>query len=717
MTYARVAIRRHICGREDGTFLFSLPKEMDFARPGMIVSVPFRKKTERGIIVALQEEEPHFVTEPIREITGESLLSENHFAFAQKVSEMSMCPLAKVIPLFLPETIFRGSGNSPTKTFFKGTSEETPRGTKMKLIWEFLRNAKQEISAEAIKKETSATPDVLRRLQEGGFVEALQKPFFPPDWKAESFLPKISSEEAPKTLLPIFPDSKILLDGPTSSGKSHLLRHSARTVLESGKSVLFLVPEIGLTSELLQKCQETFGHERVVAYHSRLSDGQRAQIFWGVRAGYYRVVVGSRSSLFLPFQNLGLVALEEEHEWSLKSDQAPRYHARNAAEALADIFQAPLVLSSATPSLETLFRVKSGFLQQFSLPPRIPLPHIRIVDIREEAKSGNRNTLSRALIFECQKMLANGKQVLIFLNRRGLFRILKCQECGDAVRNPENGIALVAHGNSGNAPHLMCHQTGKIFQTPSRCPSCGSTQLSFFGNGTEGVEQESKRLFPGKKVIRIDRDSASRKNAFKTLHQEFESGKADILVGTEIVAKGLDFSNVGLVGILDADAGLHFPDFRSEERTFQLLLQVIGRAGRRGESSSVILQTRLPHHPLFQEVLRGDFESFSSRELAERKKHFLPPFTKIIKLIFVGKNRKGVFQSARETELLLRDALRRKFPEEHVEIFVAPSLHHRRQGNFFVHLLLIAKDPQKILLSIPLPLGIRIDPNPIDVVA
>lgn len=714
MTYARVAIRRHICGREDGTFLFSLPNEMKSTTPGMLVSVPLRKNTEQGVITALQEDNPHFSTESIREIRGEALLSEKHLLFAKKIAEMSMCPLAKVIPLFLPESIFRGSGNPPTKTFFRAVSNESPKGSKMKLVWEFLHNAMDEVDVATLKKETSATSEVLRRLQNNGFITSMEKPFFPETIALH--LPPCSPDEIPTKQLPLLSEKTILLDGATSSGKSHLLRHTARTILEQGKSALFLVPEIGLTSEVLQKCRDLFGTERVVAYHSRLSDGERAHIFWGVRAGYYRVIVGSRSALFLPFQDLGFVALEEEHEWSLKSDQSPRYHAREAAEALAKIFHAPYILSSATPSLETMFRAQSGTIHHISLPPRVTLPRIDIADIREEGKSGNRNMLSRKLIFEAQKTLAKGKQVLFFLNRRGLFRVLKCKGCGEAVRNPENGVTLVAHGNAGSAPHLMCHQTGKIFQTPLRCPSCGSTELSFFGSGTEGVEQEAKRLFPGKKVVRIDRDSASRKHAFETLHQEFESGKADILVGTEIVAKGLDFSNVELVGILDADAGLHFPDFRAEERTFQLLLQVIGRAGRRGNASTVVLQTRLPNHPLFAEVLRGDYESFFLREIAERKKHFLPPFSQVIKLIFVGKNRKSVFQKARETETLLRDSLTRKFPKEPAEVFVTPSLHHQQHGNFFVHLLLFAKNPREILASIPLPPGIRIDPNPLDVV-
>jgi primosomal protein N' (replication factor Y) len=621
-----------------------------------------------------------------------------------------------------------------------------------------------QMELQELLQQSGASKQTLQRLQEKGLVELKTVPVEPQEYQSSYDFPSLSDEQK-NAFQQLQKSSRSLLFAPTGSGKSHLLRMLADGILRQKKTALFVVPEIGLTQELVQKCNEVFGEEHVALYHSRLAEGEKARVFWKVKTGVAKVVIGSRASLFLPFQDLGLIALEEEHEWTLKSDQSPRYHAKDVCLYLSEIHTAQLVFSSATPSLESIandeLRIPNDKTQkqgtgdkeqgtgnkeqelrimdyesrrepdnsQFSilnsqvashdfrlitLPARTPLPQISLVDLKEESLAKNPTLLSHALQLQMQKTLEKKQQVLLFLNRRGFHRTLLCQDCGEIVRCPECATSLVLHQGK-EKEFLLCHYCGKVFGVPEKCSHCGSVRIGYLGSGTAKIEKMVQTLFPEKKVVRIDRDTTSQKSGFSDLYSDVLSGEADILIGTQIIAKGLDFENIGLVGILDADAGLHIPDFRSAERTFQLLTQVIGRAGRRGQSSNVILQTRLPHHPLFVHLKKGDTEGFYAEELRIREEFFLPPFSRIIKLIFVGVKKETVFQRARETQQILMSVAKDRFPGERVDVSVAPSLHPKKHGKYHVNVLLVAKDPESILFKTPIK-GCRIDNDPVEVV-
>ncbi len=717
MKYADLAFRRRTPTVHDGLFTFSIPQPLESKiSPGCLVAASLQGQPEVALVVRIHEEKPLFETEPIHSICTPPLLDTNAFKLAKRVAEKTLVPLARVLPLFLPSSIFSGNGQPPLVTSARLTKAEAEKlGKKMQQVVDYLQN-NGESEIALVREETGSTKATLDRLQEKGVIEFVSQPKFVEQLdcplKSEG---ELSAEQA-AALASLAKHQRALLFAPTGSGKSHVARKLASDTLESGKTVFFLVPEIGLTTELLEKCEAVFGKDCVALYHSRLSEGEKAQVFWRVKCGHARVVVGSRAACFLPFQNLGLIVMEEEHEWTFKSDQSPRYHARDVAEALAKIHQAQLIYATATPSLELWHAAHNKATHIARLPARAALPQLSVIDLREEMAAKNTSPISRSLKHKVELTLQAGKQALLFLNRRGLFRCLVCEDCGEVTRCPECNIALVSHAGKGGKEYLLCHQCGRVFGVMPRCTSCGSSKLRFFGSGTAQIERVVKLLFPDKKVVRIDRDTTSAKAGFKELHETFTSGDADILVGTQIIAKGLDFANVGVVGILDADAGLSIPDFRAAERTYQLLIQVSGRAGRRGQTAEVVIQTRLPELPLWQTLKTGNPDSFYQQEIQVRQQHFLPPVSRIAKLIFSAKTKDGAFGAARKLEAILNQRCKEIFADEKIQIFVAPALHPKKHGKFFANLFIIAAEPEKILCVVPLP-HCRIDIDPVDVVS
>lgn len=716
MKYADIAFRRHTPAANDGLFTFAIPEALAaLALPGCIVRAPFKGVTEKGLIVRLSDTAPSFATQAIDEVCSPPLLSPEAFFLAESVAGRNFVPLARVLPLLVPNSVFEHPAGPPPITLFARNA--TPAGRVGNQMQKALGLLEQEASlaAERLKAE-GITAATLKRLQEKELITASYKERFPLQPFRHPPLTTVPlSTEQQRALEEITKNGYSLLFAPTGSGKSHLLRQLALSVLDEGQTVFFLLPEIGLTAEALAKSIELFGKEHTVLYHSRLSESEKAEAFWRIRAGHARVIVGSRAALFLPFRELGLIVMEEEHEWSFKSDQSPRYHARDVALRLAGLFDARLVFATATPSLELYHETKQGRFPLVKLPPRFPPPQIVIADLKEELTAKNPLPVSRLMQSEITRCLEAGRQVLLFLNRRGLYRALVCRECGELSRCPQCGIALVVHHGQGR-DILLCHQCGRVFGIPSGCGHCGNTALQYSGAGTARIEAVITSLYPGRRVIRIDRDTTTGKGDFAELHEQFQSGAADILVGTQIVAKGLDYENIGLVGILDADAGLNIPDFRAAERSFQLLQQVAGRAGRRGQSAKVVLQTRLPKHPLFAALQAGDTIGFYEQELKTRERFFLPPFSRVAKLIFGARTKEIAYRRARETEAALRIRLSELKDKENAEISVAPALNPQKHGKYFVNLLVTAKEPERLLALVGLH-GARIDIDPADVVS
>ena len=429
-----------------------------------------------------------------------------------------------------------------------------------------------------------------------------------------------------------------LIKGVTNSGKTEVYMQAVASALENGRTAIVLLPEIALASQVADRFRERFGAGKVATLHSRLKKSERLSEWLRVKNGEARIVVGARTSVFAPLDNIGIIVIDEEHESTYKSDHNPKYETVDIAYKRASLSGAVLVLGSATPSVTSYYRAKNGIYELIKMDERIGesrMPKLEIVDMRKEASSGNFSVLSRKLAGRIDHSLARKEQVILFLNRRGFSTRVLCPDCGRCMTCPDCGIALTYH-KSVNA--AVCHYCGRKFPVPKTCPDCGSRYIKYVGAGTEKVEEEVRRMWPGAGVDRFDIDTASAADDPMRVISDFHSGKTDILVGTQILAKGLDFRNVGLVGIINADVSLNIPDYRSSERTFQLITQVAGRAGRTGGDSSVLIQTYEPESDVILEAAAGDYESFFNAELLHRRIMNYPPWSDIISIGFLAED-------------------------------------------------------------------------------
>ena len=445
--------------------------------------------------------------------------------------------------------------------------------------------------------------------------------------------------------------ASVLLHGVTGSGKTEVYLQAIAPILEQGKSALVLVPEIGLTPQLTDRFRARFGN-KVNVYHSALSDGERYDTWRQMLAGEPQVVIGTRSAIFAPLSKLGLIVLDEEHDSSFKQDQpAPTYHARTVATWRAELENCPLLLGSATPSLETWVNINQGFSREsgiegipnpqppthyLSLPERIqsrPLPPVEVVDMRSELQQGNRSIFSRSLTEGLQQLQERGQQGILFIHRRGHSTFVSCRSCGYVVECPHCDVSLAYHHTHEDAAELLrCHYCNFVRSHPQSCPECGSPYLKFFGSGTQRVAQELAQAFPQLRFIRFDSDTTRTKGAHRTLLTRFANGEADLLVGTQMLTKGLDLAQVTLVGVVAADGLLNLPDYRASERAFQTLTQVAGRAGRGNDPGRVIIQTYTPEHQVIQAVRRHEYQSFIETELQQREALNYPPYGRLILL-------------------------------------------------------------------------------------
>ncbi|GIN67283.1 MULTISPECIES: primosomal protein N' [Bacillus] len=416
-----------------------------------------------------------------------------------------------------------------------------------------------------------------------------------------------------------------LLHGVTGSGKTEIYLQSIENVLKAGKEAIVLVPEISLTPQMVHRFKGRFGSQ-VAVLHSGLSTGEKYDEWRKIHRKEVRLVVGARSAIFAPFENLGMIIIDEEHETSYKQEEMPRYHAKEAAIKRAEYHRCPVVLGSATPTLESFARAKKGVYKLLSLKQRVNsqvMPDVSLVDMREELRSGNRSMFSKALMEELEKTLEKGEQAVLFLNKRGYSSFVMCRDCGYVIQCPHCEISLTYHRFG---QRLKCHYCGFETGMPSSCPECRSEHIRYFGTGTQRVEEELTKILPAARVIRMDVDTTSRKGAHEKLLTAFGKGEADILLGTQMIAKGLDFENVTLVGVLSADTMLHIPDFRAAEKTFQLMTQVSGRAGRHEKPGRVIIQTYTPSHYSIQLTKTHDYEAFFQQEMLHRREQAYPPY-------------------------------------------------------------------------------------------
>ncbi len=532
----------------------------------------------------------------------------------------------------------------------KNIPELIGRAKKQKALYEQIISLLSQkntpyISREEILKETKTSPAVLNGLIEKNIlrqfskevsriaseVEASRKPFPLSEHQQQAF-DEICNGFADK--------NTCLLHGVTSSGKTEIYIHLIEKMLQEGKQTLYLVPEIALTTQLTQRLQAVFGNKLGI-YHSKINDNERTEIWHKMLSDNpYEIIIGVRSSLFLPFGRLGLIIVDEEHESSYKQQQiAPRYHARDTAIVLAHLMGAKTLLGSATPAIESFYNAKKGKYSLVALTKRfeeVLMPKIIIENTKElRRKKKMKSILSPNLIDHIQQALDNEEQVILFRNRRGFAPRIECKLCAWTPKCRHCDVTLTYHKYRNE---LVCHYCNRAYPKPEECPACHEKGLEFIGQGTEQVEEEVSRLFPGTKVARMDTDTTHGKNAYERIISDFQNKKIRILVGTQMVSKGLDFDNVSVVGIIAADSLLNYPDFRSHERGFQLMMQASGRAGRRNKRGTVIIQTTQPELPIYRFIVENDYEGFYNMQLAERKIFKYPPFYRLISIELKDKN-------------------------------------------------------------------------------
>jgi primosomal protein N' (replication factor Y) len=534
-----------------------------------------------------------------------------------------------------------------------------------------------------------------------------------------------------------------LLQGVTGSGKTEIYLRAVQRVLRQGRGAIVLAPEIALTPQTIRRFGARFPATLAVM-HSQLSEGERYDQWRRIRSGDLRLVIGSRSAVFSPVRDLGLIVLDEEHEWTYKQEQTPRYHAREVASQLARITGATLILGSATPALESAYRAERGEYRHLALPQRIlghrqmveaqgmgaaarfhalegaadetlyaDLPPVEVVDLRAELRAGNTGIFSRALREGIEAALAAGEQVILFLNRRGSATFVICRDCGYVLACPRCDVPYTYHADD---EALVCHHCNRRLAMPAQCPACGGRRIRQLGIGTERVEEVVRQLYPTARTLRWDLDTTGGATSHEALLDRFIRGEADIMIGTQMIAKGLDLPRVTLVGVVTADTLLHLPDLRSGERTFQLLTQVAGRAGRSALGGRVIVQTYTPEHPAIQAASRHDYAAFYEAEMAFRRAHWYPPLSRLVRLVYLHATaRRAQSETARLTDILAQRIQRLGLAEVDL-IGPAPCFFARERGKWRWQLLVRGREPQELLRDVHLPLGWRVDVDPQSVV-
>ncbi|MGR9050218.1 primosomal protein N' [Halobacillus faecis] len=510
----------------------------------------------------------------------------------------------------------------------------SPQAKKQRTIVEFFLGYPEALQKKKLLELLSTTPASLKPLIEQGVIrefkqEVFRDPYGDRDFDRTEPFPLTSEQErAIQPILKTIEEKKhdvFLLHGVTGSGKTEVYLQSIQEVIDKGEEAIMLVPEIALTPQMVERFKGRFG-SKVAVLHSALSAGEKYDEWRKIQRKEVQVVVGARSAIFAPFTNIGLIIIDEEHETSYKQEDRTRYHARDVAIERGKTHQCPVVLGSATPALESYARAVKGNYQLLTMKKRMNeavMPTVDLVDMREELHSGNRSMFSISLKEKIEERLSRGEQVVLFLNRRGYSTFVMCRDCGHVSECPHCDIALTYHKRQNR---LKCHYCSHEEPMPSECPECESKTIRYFGTGTQKVEEALQELIPEARVIRMDVDTTRRKGAHERLLKKFGEGQADILLGTQMIAKGLDFGNVTLVGVLAADALLNLPDFRASEKTFQLITQVSGRAGRHEKPGEVVVQTYTPEHYSIELASQYDYEQFFNEEMKLRKAFRYPPY-------------------------------------------------------------------------------------------
>lgn len=622
----------------DRPFTYKVPEEFNNEiKIGQIVKVPFGKgnKTSEGFILNLKNDDNiKFKTKNIAAIlVKDPVIDEDDINLIEFLREKTLCKYIDAFRLLIPVGIMKGAKAKKKRVIVLKNEDlsniKNPDGYK-KIVEFFKTNSGKYTKSELIN-EHSISQYKLNKLIENEVLSIEEESVF-------RYNDRVYNKDSAKTLTIeqeniireyINSDDKMfLLKGVTGSGKTEVYMKLVERVLLEGKSAIILVPEIALTPQMIERFKGRFG-VNVALFHSKLSDGERFDEWFRVKEGKAKVIVGARSAIFLPAKNLGLIIIDEEHENTYKSEQNPKYQTKEVAEYLSELKGCKVILGSATPSIETYYRALTGEMKLLELNSRVdnkPMPPMKVIDMRNELKGGNKSLFSRELFIAIQERLKRKEQIILFLNRRGFSTFVSCRSCGYVFKCDECDISMTYHKNG----LLICHYCGKTKREPRECPKCHSKYVKFFGAGTQRVEEEVKKYFNNAGILRMDVDTTRDKHSYERIYNTFKNGEADILIGTQMVSKGLDFKNVTLVGILAADMSINIPDYRAAERTFQIITQVAGRAGRGDKQGEVLIQTYTPQHYSLQYAVNYDYEGFYEKEFTVRAMMKYPPFGKLL---------------------------------------------------------------------------------------
>ncbi len=641
----------------DREFDYRIPPHLaDAVRIGSRVAVPFGSRTTQGYVVGLADNSPHPHLKEIGDVVGKKpLLSDKILELARWMAKYYCCPVESAVKCALPEVVRKAKVSWKERQFAK-IGQITPaefaallkKAKKQARVIEILRREEEMLVADlATRAETDAA--TVKKLAEKGFIIITDRVQERDPFGGEAFLP---TEPLPLTAeqqkaLDLcnaaidHPDKPVLIRGVTGSGKTEVYLQAIDHCLHQGKDAIVLVPEISLTPQTVERFRARFPKQQITVLHSHLSEGERHDQWHKIRDGESHIVIGARSAVFAPVQSLGLIVVDEEHENSYKQDETPRYNARDLAVVRGKLENAAVVLGSATPSLESFYNAQRGRYTLATLSQRVDnqkMPVIRIVDMRQEAiRAKGLYVLSSRLRDAIQARLDKSEQVILFLNRRGYATHMCCPKCGYVATCSHCSVSLVYHRKDDK---LSCHFCGHHETAPKVCPNpeCRDPAIRYSGIGTEKVESAIQKVFPKARVQRMDSDVMTRKSLYREILGAFRVGKIDILVGTQMIAKGLHFPNVTLVGIIHADMALHLPDFRAGERTFQLLVQVAGRAGRGDVEGEVVVQSFTPYHPAIQHARQHDYLGFYEQEIEFREQLRYPPVNRMVCLTMRGRN-------------------------------------------------------------------------------
>jgi primosomal protein N' (replication factor Y) len=649
----------------DKLFTYSIPESLrDTLKLGFRVKVPFGigNKLVDGFVLDLYHE---FESKSIiKEVAGlcedYPLLTSEDIKLISFMRNKYLCTYMECIKVFIPAGVTKGMKSKINEVIYTGKALDKKYNKEPYIfIYTTVLNNNGKFNRNELNKKFGISLSSLNTLLKYDFLTNEKLIINRYDERVfNSYSEKVLNVEQQKAVDEILSSSRnmFLIHGVTGSGKTEIYMKLVSSMLDKSKDSIILVPEISLTPQMVERFKGRFG-KNIAVFHSKLSEGEKYDEWLRVKNGKVKVAIGARSAIFLPFNNLGLIVIDEEHEASYKSDSDPKYNASEIAQYRSKINNVKLVLGSATPSIDTYFKTECGEIEVIDLKYRADnarMPDIELIDMREELLSNNKSIFSKRLYEEISQRLEKNEQIILFLNRRGFSPFVSCRQCGYVFKCDNCDISLTYHHENDT---LVCHYCGMKKRTTNVCPKCGSKYVKYFGVGTEKIEQEIKRYFPHARTLRMDFDTTRKKNSYEQIYNTFRDHKADILIGTQMIAKGLDFKEVTLVGVIAADLSLNLPDFRSAERTFQLITQVAGRAGRGEKSGKVIVQTYTPDNYSIIHSASNNYNDFYKQEISIRRDMNYPPFSKILAINMSSKNENLLIKNIQNVGSILKNVI------------------------------------------------------------